>query len=235
MAVAVGPLVGGVITSGLGWRWAFLVNLPVGAALIWLAIDAVRDFHDPDAQRLDIAGMLFFGGGLFCLIWALIGANRIGWSAQETRAKLLASSFLLMLFVIAELVQKRPMVDFGLFRKRTFVGTAFAMLGYAAAAQVMMTYLPLYFQNPFGLSPAAAGLGMLPFALPLSSVDALRCSSSAISGRDLLAIGLAIVAAATWRRRPWWASSRLWIRRAGNAGDRLRRRTAQRRDARKSR
>ena len=72
-----------------------------------------------------------------------------------------------MLFVAAELVQKRPMVDFALFRKRTFLGDAFAMLGYAAAAQVMMTYLPLYLQNVFGLSPAAAGLGMLPFALPL--------------------------------------------------------------------
>ncbi len=58
VAVAVGPLVGGLITSGFGWRWAFLVNLPFGAALIWLAIDAVQESRDPDAQRLDIAGVL---------------------------------------------------------------------------------------------------------------------------------------------------------------------------------
>ena len=57
VAVAVGPLVGGLITSGFGWRWAFLVNLPFGAALIWLAIDAVQESRDPDAQRLDIAGV----------------------------------------------------------------------------------------------------------------------------------------------------------------------------------
>ena len=196
VAVAVGPLVGGLITSGFGWRWAFLVNIPVGAALIWLAIDAVEESRDPDAQRLDIAGMLLFGGGLFCLIWALIGANRIGWSAEMTRAKLLASVILLALFVVAELIQKRPMVDFALFRKRTFLGASFAMLGFASAAQVMMTYLPLYLQNVFGLSPAAAGLGMLPFALPLFVCPRIAVAlSSRISGRDLLTFGLAIVAA----------------------------------------
>ena len=196
VAVAVGPLVGGLITSGFGWRWAFLVNLPFGAALIWLAIDAVPESRDPDAQRLDIAGMLSFGGGLFCLIWALIGANRIGWSAEATRAKLLASVILFALFVAAELIQKRPMVDFALFRKRTFLGASFAMLGFASAAQVMMTYLPLYLQNAFGLSPAAAGLGMLPFALPLFFCPRVAVAlASRISGRDLLTLGLTIVAA----------------------------------------
>ena len=195
VAVAVGPLVGGLITSGFGWRWAFLVNIPVGAALIGLAIDAVEESRDPDAQRLDIAGMLLFGGGLFCLIWALIGANRIGWSAEMTREKLLASVILLALFVVAELIQKRPMVNFSLFRKRTFLGASSAMLGFASAAQVMMTYLPLYLQNVFGLSPAAAGLGMLPFALPLFVCPRIAASlSNRISGRDLLALGLAIVA-----------------------------------------
>ncbi len=140
--------------------------------------------------------MLSFGGGLFCLIWALIGANRVGWSAEETLAKLLASAVLFALFVAAELIQARPMVDFALFRKRTFLGASFAMLGFAAAAQVMMTYLPLYLQNVFALSPAAAGLGMLPFALPLFFCPRIAASlSNRISGRDLLALGLAIVAA----------------------------------------
>jgi MFS family permease len=87
------------------------------------------------------------------------------------------------------------MVDFALFRKRTFLGASFAMLGFAAAAQVMMTYLPLYLQNVFALSPAAAGLGMLPFALPLFFCPRIAASlSNRISGRDLLALGLAIVA-----------------------------------------
>ena len=173
----------------------FLVNIPFGAALIWLAIDAVEESRDPDAQRLDVVGMLSLGFGLFCLIWALIGANRVGWSAEQTLAKLLASAVLFALFVAAELIQERPMVDFALFRKRTFLGASFAMLGFAAAAQVMMTYLPLYLQNVFALSPAAAGLGMLPFALPLFFCPRIAASlSNRISGRDLLALGLAIVA-----------------------------------------
>ncbi len=195
IAVAVGPLVGGLITSTLGWRWAFFVNIPVGAALIWLAVDAIEEFSDPDAQRLDIVGMLSFGGGLFCLVWGLIGANRVGWSAEQTLTKLSASAVLFALFVAAELIQERPMVDFSLFRKRTFLGASFAMLGFAAAAQVMMTYLPLYLQNVFSLSPATAGLGMLPFALPLFFCPRVAASlSNRISGRDLLALGLAIVA-----------------------------------------
>ena len=139
--------------------------------------------------------MLSFGGGLFCLIWALIGANRVGWSAEQTLAKLLGSAVLFALFVAAELIQDRPMVDFALFRKRTFLGASFAMLGFAASAQVMMTYLPLYLQNVFDLSPVAAGLGMLPFALPLFVCPRIAASlSNRISGRDLLALGLAIVA-----------------------------------------
>jgi EmrB/QacA subfamily drug resistance transporter len=195
VAVAVGPLVGGLITSTLGWRFAFFVNLPVAAALIWLAVDAIEESRDPDAQRLDVVGMLSFGVGLFFLIWALIGANRVGWSAEQTLAKLVASAVLFALFVAAERIQKRPMVDFALFRKRTFLGASFAMLGFAASAQVMMTYLPLYLQNVFALSPAAAGLGMLPFALPLFLCPRIAASLSArMSGRDLLALGLAIVA-----------------------------------------
>jgi hypothetical protein len=102
---------------------------------------------------------------------------------------------LFALFVAAELIQERPMVDFALFRKRTFLGASFAMLGFAASAQVMMTYLPLYLQNVFSLSPAAAGLGMLPFALPLFFCPRIAASlSNRILGRDLLALGLVIVA-----------------------------------------
>jgi len=88
------------------------------------------------------------------------------------------------------------MVDFGLFRKRTFLGSSVAMLGYASAAQVMMTYLPLYLQNGFGFSPAAAGIRMLPFALPLFFFPRIAARlATRISGRALLTTGLVIVMA----------------------------------------
>jgi EmrB/QacA subfamily drug resistance transporter len=195
VAVAVGPLVGGLITSGFGWRWAFLVNVPVGIVLVHQAITVVEESHDPAAQKLDIAGILLFAAGLFSLVWALIGANTDGWTATPTLAKLGAAVILFLLFVLAERLQKRPMVDFSLFRRPTFLGASFAMLGYAAAAQVMMTYLPLYLQNAFNLSPAEAGLGMLPFALPLFFCPRIAASlATRLSGRTVLTIGLAIVA-----------------------------------------
>ena len=196
IAVAVGPLVGGLITSGFGWRWAFLVNVPVGIALIALAITSVEESNDPDAQKLDDAGMVLFGSGLFALVWALIDANADGWLSRPTVAKLIAAAVLVVLYVVAELAQKRPMVDFGLFRKRTFLGSSFAMLGFASAAQVMMTYLPLYLQNMFGFSPAVAGVSMLPFALPLFFFPKIAAAlATRISGRVVLTIGLVVVAA----------------------------------------
>lgn len=196
VAVALGPLVGGLITSAFGWRYAFFVNVPVGIGLLLLALASVEESGDPDAQRLDLAGMALFGTGLFALVWALIDANGDGWSSRPTVVKLVAASILLCLYVVAELVQRRPMVDFGLFRKRTFLGSSFAMLGFASAAQVMMTYLPLYLQNSFGYSPAEAGVRMLPFALPLFFFPRVAAALAArISGRMLLTIGLVIVVA----------------------------------------
>src|SRR5258708_12387597 len=131
--------------------------------------------------------MASFGGALFCLVWALIDANADGWSSRATTTKLAAAAALLVLFVVAERLQKRPMVDFTLFRKRTFLGSSVAMLGFASSAQVMMTYLPLYLQNAFGLSPAAAGLGMLPFALPLFFFPRIAPAlASRLSDRPLL-------------------------------------------------
>ncbi len=79
VAVALGPLVGGIITSSFGWRWAFLVNVPIGAMLVALAVSVVEESRDPDAVRLDLVGMVLFGGGLFCLVWALIDGNKAGW------------------------------------------------------------------------------------------------------------------------------------------------------------
>lgn len=194
VAVAVGPLVGCIITSTLGWRWVFFINIPVGCLLIWLTLSSVEESNDPGAQRLDVAGMALFGAGLFSLVWALIDANGDGWSGRSTIIKFIVAATLLVLFVAVELIQKRPMVDFGLFRKRTFLGSSFAMLGFASSAQVMMTYLPLYLQNGFGFSPIGAGVRMLPFALPLFILPRIAAKlATRVSGQALLTAGLAIV------------------------------------------
>jgi EmrB/QacA subfamily drug resistance transporter len=195
IAPSLGPIVGGVVTSYFGWRWAFLINLPIGIGLISLAVTSTDESRDPHAQRLDVAGILLFGTGLFSIVWALIDANAVGWLSLSTLSKLVIGIVLLVAFVFAERLHPRPMIDLSLFRDSTVVGAAISMFGYAAAAQVMMTLLPLYLQDAFGYRPVTAGLAMIPFALPLLFGPTVGAKLAArVSGRALLTFGLALVA-----------------------------------------
>src|ERR1700761_6066399 len=215
MAPPLGPIVGGLVTSYLGWRWAFYITLPLGAGLITLAITSVAESRDPQASRLDYPGIVLFGTGLFGIVWALIDANNVGWGSAATIVKLALGAALLVAFVFAERLHPRPMIDLSIFRDPTVVGAAVAMLGYAAAAQVMMTILPLYLQDAFDQTPATAGLAMLPFALPLligPSVGgklAARMSSRAILsfGLALVALGDAVAAVAVLADLGYWAAA----------------------------
>ena len=196
VAVALGPVLGGAITSSVGWRWVFFLNVPIGAALLWLGRSAVEESSDPDAQRIDLAGMVLFGSGLFVMIWGMIDANTDGWAGRATLLRFALGAALLVAYVAAELAQERPMVDFSLFRRRTFLGSSIAMVGFAASAQVMMTYLPLYLQNAFGFGAAAAGLRMMPFALALFVFPRVAATlAGRVSGRALLTGGLLVTAA----------------------------------------
>jgi EmrB/QacA subfamily drug resistance transporter len=193
IAITCGPIVGGLITDFVGWRWAFLVNLPVCAALFVATLRVVRESRDHEAKRLDVAGIVTFSAGLFLLIWALIDGNALGWGTPAILERLAGAAALLGLFVVVEARQVRPMVDLGLFRGATFLGSTVAMVGYAGAAQVMIFYLPLYLQNAFGFSPARAGLAMLPFALPMFLTPRFGARlANRYSGRALLTAGLSI-------------------------------------------
>ncbi|MGR9426249.1 MFS transporter [Rhizobium leguminosarum] len=215
IAPSLGPIVGGLVTSYFGWRWAFYINLPLGAGLIVLALSSVNESRDPKAAGLDFLGIVLFGAGLFSVVWALIDANAIGWESPRTIQRLVFGAVLLIAFVFAERRHPRPMIDLSIFRDPTVVGAAIAMLGYAASAQVMMTILPLYLQDAFTLSPATAGIAMTPFALPLligPSIGgklAARLSSRAILcfGLSLVAIGNAMVAGAVLADLAYWAAA----------------------------
>jgi EmrB/QacA subfamily drug resistance transporter len=191
IALTSGPIVGGGVTNLFGWRWVFLINLPICIALFVAILAFVAESRDHEARHLDYAGILTFSAGLFLLIWALIDGNALGWAARPIVERLVGAAALLVAFLFVELVQKRPMVDFTLFAQPTFLGSVFAMLGYAGGAQVMIFYLPLFLQNAFDLSPAMAGLAMLPFALPMFLTPLLGAPlARRYSGRTLLAAGL---------------------------------------------
>lgn len=191
IAITSGPILGGAITSFFGWRWIFLVNLPLCAALFVASIVVLDESRDHEAKNLDVAGILILSSGLFLLIWALIDGNSIGWGAPAILWRLATATGLLISFVVVEVRQARPMVDLALFAQPSFLGSAFAMLGYAGGAQVMIFYLPMYLQNAYGLAPATAGLAMIPFALPMFLTPRLggRLAKN-YSGRALLTFGL---------------------------------------------
>jgi EmrB/QacA subfamily drug resistance transporter len=195
VAVTAGPIVGGLATSYLSWRWAFLVNIPTGMVLLAIAARDVEESRDFDAIGLDIAGMASFGFGLLCIVWGLIDANSDGWLNDSTVAKIGGGLSLFCLFFFVERRQSRPMIDLDLFSNRSFLGASAAMLGYATSAQVMVTYLPLYLQNAFHFGPAITGLAMLTYALPLLVFPPVGAKLAArVSGRMLLTSGLGLVA-----------------------------------------
>ncbi|MDY0745267.1 MFS transporter [Paucibacter sp. R3-3] len=197
IAITSGPIVGGIISSTLGWHWAFLINLPLCAVLILATLKVIPESRNPEARRVDWAGIVLFTGGLFLLTWAVISGNALGWNSPAILARLLGGLALLVAFALVEHFQSQPMVDPRLLRTRDFAGSAAAMVGYAAAAQVMIFYLPLYLQNTYAFTPAVAGVAMLPFALPMFIVPRLVGQlAHSWSSKGLLGFGLAVTTVA---------------------------------------
>jgi EmrB/QacA subfamily drug resistance transporter len=195
IGITLGPLVGGVLTQTLGWEWAFYVNVPVGAVMFALSVFAVPESKDPDSAKLDWWGFGFLASSLFLLTYALISGNHRGWSDRLVVTSLTWSVALFGAFIVVEKKQARPMLDLAFFKVPTYVGANLAGLTYAAALLTMLTFLPLYFQGGMDISPIAAGLMMLPMALPLFVVPRIvsRYLDHRFSGRALLTIGLGLV------------------------------------------
>src|SRR4030081_456952 len=138
-AVAVGPVVGGVITSAIGWEWIFFVNVPIGVGAVLLTLTQVTESRDPEARGVDWLGFLTFSGSLFLLVFALIEGNEKGWGSARILAYLISSAVLLVLFVIIELRQKRPMFDLTLFRRPAFAGAS--IVAFAVSASMFAMFL----------------------------------------------------------------------------------------------
>src|SRR3989440_6604898 len=122
LAVAVGPLVGGALTDGLGWEWIFFVNVPIGIGTVVLAKTQAGESRDPEAKRLDWAGLITFSLGLFALIYGLLRGNAEGWGSGVIVGALIAAALLMVAFVLFEWRQEHAMFDLGLFRKPAFSG-----------------------------------------------------------------------------------------------------------------
>ena len=194
LTMVLSPILGGLIAYALGWRWAFYVNVPICLTLAVAATVLIEESKDDNARRLDIAGIVFFTGAMFGLTWGLINGQAHGWVSPVALAGFIGGAVALVVFLIVERVQRRPMLELSLFRNPRFVGGVWAMFAYAACAQVMASMLPLYLQNGLGRTALQAGFSMLPFALAMLIFPSVgRLLSTRISSREILSLGLLVV------------------------------------------
>src|SRR2546421_8619505 len=208
-AVASGPLVGGIITDTLGWRWVFFVNVPVGVFAVVVALKQMHESRDPQATRTDFWGLLTFSAALFLIVFGLLRGNSNGWSSALILASLIGGAVLLVVFVVIERLQERPMLDVTLFRNPAFLGVSLATFCIGAGMFALFPFLSIYLQDVLGYSPLQAGVRFLPltgfvFAVPLVT----RRFAEKISLRVFLAVGMTLVAVALLLMHGLTASSR---------------------------
>jgi EmrB/QacA subfamily drug resistance transporter len=166
LALAIGPLVGGLLTERISWSWIFFINIPVGV----LAIVAARAFIDESKdtsreQRLDLPGLLTSGIGLFALTYGLIETNTHAWGSARVLGLLAIAVVSLTAFVVIEMRGRVPMLDLSLFRNPTFTGanTVMGLVGLAMFG--IFFFNSLYLQNVLGYSAIKTGATFLPMTL----------------------------------------------------------------------
>jgi EmrB/QacA subfamily drug resistance transporter len=171
MALAIGPLLGGLLTENVNWNWIFFVNVPVGIVGLLATPFFIDESRDTSAvQRPDVPGLATSGLGLFALTYAFIEANQYGWSSGRILGAFAIAAVALALFIVLELRQRVPMLDLSLFRNRTFSGANAAMLFVGLAMFGTFFYVSLYTQNVLHYSPTQAGASFLPMTLLIIAI-----------------------------------------------------------------
>ncbi|MEK6274597.1 MAG: MFS transporter [Actinomycetota bacterium] len=195
MALAIGPLVGGLITEQVSWSWVFFINVPVGILGIIVARLVITESRDQsENQRLDLPGLLVSGGALFALTYALIEANKHGWTSPLILSLFAAAAVGFIAFVLLELHQRAPMLDLSLFKNPTFAGANTVMLLVGLAMFGVFFYVSLYVQNVLGYSPTQAGAIFLPMTILIVLLAPIAGKlSDQIGSRWLMGAGMAFL------------------------------------------
>jgi EmrB/QacA subfamily drug resistance transporter len=194
-AVAVGPLIGGALTSGIGWRWIFFVNIPIGAVAIGITLAKVQDVPAAVTRHIDWVGFVTFSASLFMLVYALVEGNSKGWGSATIVGLLIGSAVLMGVFLVAEWRGADPMLDLALFRRPAMVGVSLTAFTLSASIFAMFLYLTLYVQDVLGYGAFAAGVRFLPITVlafviaPFAGKLTVRVHS-----RYLLGLGLIFIA-----------------------------------------
>ena len=209
-AVAVGPLVGGAITSGIGWRWIFFVNVPIGVLAIAITLAKIQESRDPNHRRVDWIGFVSFSSALFMLVFALIRGNDDGWSSTLIVGLLVGAAVLLTVFLVAEWRQSDPMLDLTLFKRPAMCGVSLTAFTLSASIFALFLYLTLYIQDDLGYGPLAAGVRFLPLTVlafivaPIAGKLTVRIHSRYLLGTGLLLIAVGCALMATTKADSSW-------------------------------
>jgi EmrB/QacA subfamily drug resistance transporter len=192
---ALGPFIGGSLTEVFGWRAIFLVNIPIGAAVLWITFRSVAEGRDPTPRRIDLPGQLTLIGGLFLLVLALLRGNDDGWGSPGIVAALVGAAALLTAFVVVEERSREPMLPLRLMSRRTFAGPQVAVFAIACSFFAVFLYLTLYLQTVLGMSPIQTGLVYLPGTFLVFIVSGMTAQFGAnASPAKIASVGLALVA-----------------------------------------
>jgi EmrB/QacA subfamily drug resistance transporter len=196
LGVALGPVIGGAVVSGISWQWIFWLNVPIGLVVVPLALARLTESHGPN-KHLDLGGLVLASGGLFGVIYGLVRANALGWTSTTVLTSAILGAALLGGFVAWELRTSTPMLPMRFFRSRAFSATNGVSLAMYFGMFGAIFLLAQFFQTAQGYTPLQAGLRTLPWtAMPIFVAPLAGLLSDRIGSRPLMFLGLALQATA---------------------------------------
>jgi EmrB/QacA subfamily drug resistance transporter len=195
LALAIGPLVGGLIVDNINWHWIFYVNVPIGVVGILVSRWVIAESRDTShEQSIDLAGLVTSTGALLSLSYALIEGNQRGWGSPEIIGLFAGSAALLAAFIALERRQRLPMLDLGLFRIGAFAGANIVAMLVSLGMFGVFFFISLYVQNVLGYSPTKAGAIFLPMTILIILIAPIAGKlSDRVGSRWLMGAGMGIL------------------------------------------